>query len=266
MNKLLFSYTTGWQSGGNLNPQSKPLNHYCPMHHHQSFEMVYYPTGKGRSDTERGDRLLYSPGSVIIYPPHLKHDQRTEEPGIDICVHFDVMGIIPEALSGAISIGDMHDRAVEADLMRLSAPESKMSETRKAIFSHRVGAVVLTLLELDSADKNADEPAPALHASQAHSFIIEKYAVIDCLDEVAQAIGVSHDRLRHVFRARYGVGLLKFLQQTRLERAADLLIHSTLPLKNICGMCGFANERYLCSAFKQWSGYTPGDFRAKREG
>lgn len=117
---------------------------------------------------------------------------------------------------------------------------------------------------MESIGRDADEPGPAFHASQARSYIIEKYATIDCLEEVAQAIGVSHDRLRHVFRSRYGVGLLKFLQQIRLERAAYLLTHSTLPLKNICGLCGFANERYLCSAFKQWAGQTPGDFRAKR--
>ena len=258
LDQIRFSYATGWQDEG------KHGDYYCPMHQHQTFEIVYHPSGKGVSNTRHGKSLPFSPGSVIIYPPRLEHDQRMETPGVDVCVHFEVKGAMPETLKRVINIAGMHDRALEGDLMRLAAPEPKMSELRKAAFDHRVGAVIMTLLELNSMGQEPENTGPTLHASQAHAFIMERYAAIGCLDDVAKAIGISQDRLRHIFKERYGMGLHKFLHQKRLERAADLLSHSSLPLKTICGMCGFASERYLCTAFKQWSGATPGDYRAKR--
>lgn len=252
-----FSYVTGWQDKG------KPGLYSCSMHQHPTFEIVYHPNGKGLSNTGKGEQLLFSPGSVIIYPPRLEHDQKMETSGIDICVHFDIAGHIPLALENVINIPGMRDRMLETDLARLAAPDPKMSALRKAAFDHRVSAIVLALLEIKSAGQEMEDKHPAARAGLAHTFIMEKYATIACLEDVAKAIGISHDRLRHVFRERYGIGLHRFLQQTRLERAATLLTHSSLPLKIICSMCGFANERYLCSAFKQWSGNTPGDFRAK---
>ncbi len=138
MNRLVFSYVTGWQSGDKLGQGRGPSHYYCAMHSHQSFEIVYYPAGRGTSDTERGDRFLYAPGTVTIYPPNLRHDQRVEVPGVDVCVHFEIGETVPEELDRAISISDMRDHVMEADLLRLSTPESKMSEMRKAILGKRL--------------------------------------------------------------------------------------------------------------------------------
>jgi AraC-like DNA-binding protein len=256
---LRFRYATGWRDAG------KPVQYYCPMHCHSTFEIVYHPSGRGITTTERGERLPFVPDSVIVYPPSLAHDQRMDAPGIDVCVHFSVEGDIPEALKRPLIVEKVHDGTLITELSSLACPEPTMSALRRLMFGHRTATVVLALMDLiRSGDKSGERTrTPPWHAAHAHALIRERYSAIQGLDEVAREIGLSHDRLRHVFRTQYGVGLQQFLQQTRIERAAELLIHSRLPLKTICGMCGFANERYLCFAFKRWTGTTPGVFRSR---
>jgi len=67
--------------------------------------------------------------------------------------------------------------------------------------------------------------------------------------------------LRHLFIEHGGPGLNRLLNQTRIERVKELLVHSRLPIKEIASMSGFKTERYLSTRFKQFTGVGPSAFR-----
>ena len=98
-------------------------------------------------------------------------------------------------------------------------------------------------------------------AGEAYSILQEDFRTLSNLPEVAERVGVSHDYLRHVFKAVYGIGLKEFLVQTRMERAEDLLLHSLLPIKAIAAQCGFATARYFCAVFRAKNNISPAQFR-----
>ena len=51
------------------------------------------------------------------------------------------------------------------------------------------------------------------------------------------------------------------LKQARLERVCELLVTTLMPLSEIAGQTGFNTPSYLCSAFREYSGQSPQDYR-----
>jgi transcriptional regulator GlxA family with amidase domain len=99
------------------------------------------------------------------------------------------------------------------------------------------------------------------HVRKAEHYINEQYGKIDSLRQVAEAIGIGYDHLRHSFKARRGKSLVRQLNEVRVERAKALLAHSRLPLKQISSMCGFRDEYYFSAVFRKLAHAAPGRYR-----
>jgi len=96
---------------------------------------------------------------------------------------------------------------------------------------------------------------------KALRYIDEHLQTVASVADVAQAVGLSGEHLRHLFARQTGGTLSRYVVQARVRRATDLLRHTTLPLKAIAAVCGFRNERYLCAVYKKATGRTPGQQR-----
>jgi AraC-like DNA-binding protein len=58
-----------------------------------------------------------------------------------------------------------------------------------------------------------------------------------------------------------GASLQQLKDEVRFERAKDLLLRTTKPIKQVASASGFRNEKSFMRAFRMWSGYPPGEFR-----
>lgn len=58
-----------------------------------------------------------------------------------------------------------------------------------------------------------------------------------------------------------GATLQQLKDGVRSDRAKDLLLRSSKPVKQIAMMVGFRSEKSFIRAFRQWTGCTPGEFR-----
>ncbi len=79
--------------------------------------------------------------------------------------------------------------------------------------------------------------------------------------ELASRLGVSSDKLERVFRAEAGVAPSRYYRRLRLRRAADLLAHSSLPVREVALACGFSNMSSFARAFRAFKGQAPGEAR-----
>lgn len=61
-----------------------------------------------------------------------------------------------------------------------------------------------------------------------------------------------------------GCSLQGLKNEVRRERAQSLLLRSALVLKQVAQQAGFHNEKSFSRAFQQWTGQSPGAFRARR--
>jgi AraC family transcriptional regulator, arabinose operon regulatory protein len=83
------------------------------------------------------------------------------------------------------------------------------------------------------------------------------------LDELAGRVGLSVSHLCALFKAHLGVGVIGYLIQVRIGRAAALLGQTDLKVAQVGQMVGYADVFHFSKLFKKQLGRTPGEFRRK---
>lgn len=84
------------------------------------------------------------------------------------------------------------------------------------------------------------------------------------LDELARACGLSRSHFARAFKVTTGAPPLQWLLVRRIERAKNLLLHSSLPIDQIAHQCGFADQSHFTRAFHRAVEVTPGLWRRIR--
>ena len=120
-------------------------------------------------------------------------------------------------------------------------------------------------LALDSSDrltwlKALDDPRLA----QAIDRIMEDPAAPHTVESLAETSHMSRSAFSKHFQDAFHTSPMQLVTHVRLERAARMLVNSTLPVKSVASRCGFASRSHFSHAFKQHSGLAPNDFRAQQ--
>jgi AraC-like DNA-binding protein len=82
------------------------------------------------------------------------------------------------------------------------------------------------------------------------------------LQDVAAAVHLSPNYLAHLLKKESGKTFVEIVTERRMEKARELLRHSTLRIAEIAAGTGFDDEAYFARRFKQLAGVTPRDYRA----
>ena len=84
--------------------------------------------------------------------------------------------------------------------------------------------------------------------------------------EVAQNVGVNNNKLQDGFRQLYSLTVNSYIQQTRMERAKELLQTSDISLSEIVDRIGLTSKSYFSKLFKEKYKTTPSDYRKRLNG
>lgn len=79
---------------------------------------------------------------------------------------------------------------------------------------------------------------------------------------VAEVLGVAEENLRRYLR-KEKTSYRQILNDTRKQLAIHYLHQKQLPLTEITYLLGFSDPSNFSRAFKQWTGYTPGEYRTR---
>lgn len=82
--------------------------------------------------------------------------------------------------------------------------------------------------------------------------------------EMARKVNVSVSHLNRLFKAEFDQSPTRYLQNLRLERAADLLHDSFMSVKEIRVCSGFSDKTVFSKNFKKKYGMPPQEYRKKR--
>ncbi len=237
----------------------------CGFHEHGDFELVYHVKGGGQSIVKTGKAkktVSFKEESIFVYPPKVFHDQVSEPGAEDICLLFSASRPWPGELEETACLTASLSPYQQQELLQLAYPPVSLDWSGQRVLNLRVTALVLSLFESarSSLPRNTLKETVA-QADKARQYIQEHLFDLQKMEQVAEAIGVGYDHLRHVFKETYGTSLVRFLIGQRIERAKSLLTHSTMPLKAIATQCCFKNERYFSTAFSKAIRQSPGAFR-----
>jgi LacI family transcriptional regulator len=81
------------------------------------------------------------------------------------------------------------------------------------------------------------------------------------VDDVLLHVPISRSVLQRRFRSLLGRSIHKMIASVRLQRTKQLLVDTDLPLAVIAQRAGFVHVEYLCAAFRQAVGSSPGTYR-----
>lgn len=82
-------------------------------------------------------------------------------------------------------------------------------------------------------------------------------------DHLARAARLSRSRLCSLFKAEMGVAPMQYLRRCRIEKARDLLVTTSLSLKEIRASVGLSDRSHFTRGFKETFGVAPLEYRRR---
>ena len=82
-----------------------------------------------------------------------------------------------------------------------------------------------------------------------------------CVERVCHDMHMSKTGLYRLFAEHMGCGVNQYITARRMETARGLLLHTDLPVSEICTRVGIANYGYFCRLFKKRNGISPLQYR-----
>lgn len=127
--------------------------------------------------------------------------------------------------------------------------------------------------EDNSTEETRKEGEPQKQLSEEEKVLMQKIVqyVNDNLEntelnvnELAAHVGVSNSGLNRKMKSLLGVTPKEFIIKARMNHAAQLLMDTTLNVKEIAYQCGFSDQNYFGKSFKAIYGISPSEYRVKK--
>ena len=99
------------------------------------------------------------------------------------------------------------------------------------------------------------------YANEAVAFISQNYSRAITVEDMARRCNLDRSYFGKVFRDTLGQSPQEFLIQYRMEKAAELLKITELPVGEISRQVGYPNQLHFSRAFKNFYGISPRTYR-----
>lgn len=234
-----------------------------PLHTH---EAPHFCFGLAGHCSERiGGRVVDCvPGTLEFHPAGTAHSSRWG----DIGGRCFTVTLGPRWVE-RISALDATDRPFEGVLSAHNRPWV-MRLHRELLDPAAASSLVvegLTLTLLGEARHNVALPrrgAPPAWLRRAEEYLRENALGSVRAEEAARVAGVHPVMLARWFRRIHGATIGEFVRRLRVDRAADLLSRTTLPLSHIAQDCGFADHSHFTRTFRRELQLSPSEYRRRR--
>lgn len=254
-------------AGRELTLLDKAPGHISP-HLHQAVEFVYVEketlelgVGKELYHMEAGD-------FGVVFPNRIHHYQAFGGPG-----GRALFLLAPASMLSPFG-NEWQQRAprnpvirrenVPADIVNAvyCLFESKKEERAvRQAYVQILFAKAMTRLELE--EESGQEDADIVY--QCVCYISEHFRETITMPEMAKALGVGRYVLSRVFSGTFHRNFNQYLNETRLNYACSLLMHTDRPVTEVCMEAGFESQRTFNRVFRQFCHMTPREYRREME-
>lgn len=102
--------------------------------------------------------------------------------------------------------------------------------------------------------------------AKAKAYINANFHKEISLDDVSREVDISPYYFSKIFKEETGENFIEYVTGIRMERAKELLLSSTLSMKEICGEVGYSDPNYFSRTFKKNVGLTPTEYKEGKSG
>jgi AraC-like DNA-binding protein len=111
------------------------------------------------------------------------------------------------------------------------------------------------------SDKPSEESIDLLRLGHAIAMIETRFAEKITLEDLARTAHLSKRHFQRIFQECLGQSPIDYLLHIRIQKAAELLHHSSRSITDIAFECGFTDSNYFTRQFRRIAGRTPRQFR-----
>ena len=256
-----------------------------PLHWHDEFEMIYIYKGQGMFSVN-GFKNVCKEGDLIIVPPGSIHsiDQNQN----DFVEYFNIIFSLslleenPESHCFRNYLSQLSENDCMKDLFLFSASPicKRLTPLICDLIAHRhaeysgyemmikarLYEILFILFNENLNDKkfspqNQREKENALRLKKILSYMKEHFAEKITIEEVSEITSLSESRFMTFFKNQTGTSFIKYLNDYRLEAAAEQLLQTRKAITQIALENGFENISYFVRAFKSKYNCTPHEYR-----
>ena len=80
------------------------------------------------------------------------------------------------------------------------------------------------------------------------------------IEHLASLCGVSSVHLRGIFKKRFAMSPIKYINDLKMTRAKELLNSQFYTVSEVCFLSGYNDESYFSREFKKTFGITPSEY------
>ncbi|MBR6954914.1 MAG: AraC family transcriptional regulator [Clostridia bacterium] len=230
------------------------LMHTVQRHVHESWEFVYCTWGEGffRFDDTS---LPYSQGEIVAIPPRVPHANASEHGFRNI--HINMQQPVITLKEPAVIQDDSNHfllNAFEAVLYHFHS-----SQPERTALLTAYGSLISCYLSCYSQERRRSDVVREIERQIIANYTDSAYE----LDRFLRSLPFSYDYLRKLFQKEIGVTPHQYLQDKRLQVAAELLVSQASAKGNvaeIARMCGFREPLYFSRVFKKKYGVSPSQY------
>jgi AraC family transcriptional regulator len=238
-----------------------PADSVLPWHTHDG-PTICFVLGGRFTEISAGETLECTPSTLKVVPGGERHWNRFDRgEAHGLLIEADPAGM--EALG---SCGAVLDRHFALEGGRPAAIARRIYEELRLMDDVAPLAIEGLMLELLAATARQERltetkrgaPSWVLRAQDLlHSDLVRRRT----LTELAAQVGVHPVTLARTFRRCFGCSVGEYLRQLRIERAAEQLGGSDLPLAAIALAAGFADQSHFSNLFRRATGMSPSAYR-----
>ena len=231
------------------------------MHHLNTNYLDFELVTEGEMTVQcRGQRYLIPAGSAVLIPPG---ESKLSANGIGGCRKFylGIRGLILNnnlagmSLDKVCVLNDFHNPEFDS----LSAALWRMTEEKNLENIREYCAKVYQMLLLLSHCA-VQQPHPE-ELQRATTFICHHLADPLDLTEICKASHCGRSTLQWQFKHYMNSSPIRYLVETRMRYAVNLLENTTLSIKEIAQKCGYADPLYFSNTFRNHCGQSPRAYR-----
>lgn len=208
-----------------------------------------------------GHSFPIRPRHVSVLPPGAHLEYRLDGPSIHLFAHFR----LPSTRNKLLRVPVMTDLATDfASLYR----DFEQAIGVFARWPVRTEVMVWNLLW--TLVQRRSQPTTA--TARQHAAVDRVTELIERRlheplygEELARTVDLSHHHLIRLFRSALGTTPQQYIRQRRVQRARQLLLHSTLPIKVIAAEVGIPDVHLLNKTLRQCLGRSPRQVRVSGE-
>jgi len=232
------------------------------------YQVIYIYEGRIYAEVDGVEQMIPE-GNVILYRPHekQKYSFSAGYPTLHCWIHFT--GTACDEILAQAGFADTHILHIGKNKQLVDIIRKLQTEFSLQKEGHRLlcrGYLLEFFALLMRTRHYRNDPGAlrnTLLIEDACTVIHQQLDQHHPLSFYAEYCNLSVSRFSHIFKEITGISPREYISNARIEKAASMLTSTYLTIAEIAQKTGYYDQNHFTKAFKQRTGFTPKQYRAR---